>query len=164
MFADDVIAEVFELLRYFARVGFVTNLKDHFDADSAERRKPYRTLMLNFDDVRSGLGDVIEQSGESARPVVDQKFQDNVAAFANEHLFDDPRKQRPVDVPAAQNGADDVFGRNFYLSGEQCRNSGGSGSFDDKMIVRHAVIYAACDLVFGYLDNFVNKFADDRQR
>src|SRR5690606_31152121 len=101
MFADDVIAEVFELLCNLARVRFIANFEDHLDADAAQRRKPYRALMLNLDNVRSGIGDIIKQSRQPARTVVHQKLQNYVTAFAYEHLFDNARKQRPIDISAA---------------------------------------------------------------
>ena len=59
-FAFDVEARVFEMLLDIAGVLFVADLKDHLNADAAQRCQPDRTLMRYLDHIGTRLGDEIQ--------------------------------------------------------------------------------------------------------
>ena len=91
----------FKMSVNIAGVLLIANLKNHFDTDTAERRKPDGTLVIDLDDICAGFGHVIQHGGKRSRTIQHKKLHDHVTALADEYLFQNACEKICIDVPAA---------------------------------------------------------------
>src|SRR5213079_1584060 len=99
--------------------------------------------MRYLDHIAADLCDVSEHFRKAARTVRHEKFEDDVAAVANETLLNDQRQQIGIDVPPGENSANRVRFRKPDLACQQSCDARCSCTLDDDMIVLDAMKYAS---------------------
>src|SRR5258706_8492472 len=106
----------------------------------------------------------MEERGELSGAVEHQQLEHNVAALADQHLFQDAGEEIGIDVAAGEHRANSFVGLNWDLFGQQSGESGAARPFDYETVVLDAEEYRPGDLFFADLDDLVNQLADYRQR
>src|ERR1043166_8969675 len=89
-----------KVLDHVLRVRLVTDLEQHLDPNSSQRREPHRAAMEDLDDVAAGLGDRGKSTGEGTRAIHHEHFQHYIAALTDEHLLENACEKIGVDVAA----------------------------------------------------------------
>src|SRR5258706_13734356 len=105
----------------------------------------------------------MEERGELSGAVEHQQLEHNVAALADQHLFQDAGEEIGVDIAAGEHRANSIVGLDWDLFGQQSGESRAARPFDYETVVLDAEKYRPGDLFFADLDDLVNQIADDRQ-
>ena len=119
----------------------VADLEDSFDADDSDRGEPDGALMIDLDHVRTLSGDDVEHSRERTRTIGHQHFEDNVAAVADQNLFDNACEHVSIDISTAKHRTDAFFRTYLDLSGHDRRDAGRTGTF----MLPNKRLFAAAD-------------------